>query len=213
MRLGGDEFVVLLLDQPKDIDAISATIQKLASAVAEPVNLDGHELRVTASMGIANYPSDGTDADTLLANADAAMYRAKAAGRDNFRFYTPELNTRVHEKFLLQEQLRNAVARSEFVLFLSAASRPAVRAGLRRRSVDTVEAPDFGFGAADQIRPARRRNRTDCADGRVGATRGVPAEQGLASGRAALHPRFGKRLGATIQRQGPVRQGRPRIAR
>ncbi len=117
VRLGGDEFVVLLLDQPKDIDAISATIQKLASAVAEPVNLDGHELRITTSMGIANYPCDGADADTLLANADAAMYRVKEAGRDNFRFYTPELNTKVHEKFLLQEQLRNAVARSEFVLF------------------------------------------------------------------------------------------------
>ena len=134
VRLGGDEFVVLLLDQPKDIDAISTTIQKLASAVAEPVNLDGHELRVTASMGIANYPSDGTDADTLLANADAAMYRAKAAGRDNFRFYTPELNTKVHEKFLLQEQLRNAVARSEFVLFY----QPQV--DLRSARVFAVEA-------------------------------------------------------------------------
>ncbi len=117
VRLGGDEFVVLLLDQPKNIDAISATIQKLASAVAEPVNLDGDELRITTSMGIANYPCDGADADTLITNADAAMYRVKEGGRDNFRFYTPELNTKVHEKFLLQEQLRNAVARSEFVLF------------------------------------------------------------------------------------------------
>ena len=134
VRLGGDEFVVLLPDQPKDIDAISATIQKLASAVAEPVNLDGHELRLTASMGIANYPSDGADADTLLANADAAMYRAKAAGRDNFRFYTPELNTKVHEKFLLQEQMRNAVARSEFVLFY----QPQV--DLRSARVFAVEA-------------------------------------------------------------------------
>ncbi len=134
VRLGGDEFVVLLLDQPKDIDAISATIQKLASAVAEPVNLDGHEIRITTSMGIANYPCDGTDADTLLANADAAMYRVKEAGRDNFRFYTPELNTKVHEKFLLQEQLRYAVARSEFVLFY----QPQV--DLRTESVFAVEA-------------------------------------------------------------------------
>ena len=71
---------------------------------------------MTSSIGIANYPDDGGDAETLLANADAAMYRAKEVGRDNFQFYTPELNTKVHEKFLLQEELRNAVARSEFVL-------------------------------------------------------------------------------------------------
>ncbi len=71
---------------------------------------------MTSSIGIANYPGDGTDADALIANADAAMYRAKEIGRDNFQFYTPELNTKVHEKFLLQEELRNAVARSEFVL-------------------------------------------------------------------------------------------------
>ena len=63
---------------------------------------------MTSSIGVANYPNDGTDADTLLANADAAMYRAKEIGRDNFQFYTPELNTKVHEKFLLQEELRNA---------------------------------------------------------------------------------------------------------
>jgi EAL domain-containing protein (putative c-di-GMP-specific phosphodiesterase class I) len=68
-------------------------------------------------MGIANYPDDGVDADVLLANADAAMYRAKEIGRDNFQFYTPALNTKAHEKFLLQEELRNAVVRSEFILF------------------------------------------------------------------------------------------------
>ena len=135
VRLGGDEFVVLLPDQPKEIGAISATIQKLASAVAEPVNLDGRELCVTGSMGIANCPSDGTDAETLLANADAAMYRAKEGGRDSFRFYTPELNTKVHEKFLLQEQLRNAVASCfEFVLFY----QPQV--DLRSERVFAVEA-------------------------------------------------------------------------
>ena len=116
VRLGGDEFVVLLVDLPKNADLISATVRKISAAIAEPICLDGHDLRVTSSMGIANYPDDGTDADTLLASADAAMYRAKEMGRDNFQFYTPELNAKVHEKFLLQEELRNAVARREFAL-------------------------------------------------------------------------------------------------
>ena len=117
VRLGGDEFVIVLSDQPKSADAISRAVQKIQSAIAEPVRLEGHDLRVTSSIGIANYPDDGGDAETLMANSDAAMYRAKEVGRDNFQFYTPELNTKVQEKFLLQEELRNAVARSEFVLY------------------------------------------------------------------------------------------------
>ena len=116
VRLGGDEFVILLVDQPKSTETISGNLQKLKAAIAEPVHLEGHVLRVTSSIGIAIYPSDGKDADALIANADAAMYRAKEIGRDNFQFYTPELNVKVHEKFLLHEELRNAVARSEFVL-------------------------------------------------------------------------------------------------
>ncbi len=116
VRLGGDEFVVLLFDQPKSAEIISAIVQKISAAIAEPICLEDHDLRVTSSIGIANYPGDGTDADTLLANADAAMYRAKEMGRDNFQFYTPELNTKVQAKFLLHEELRNAVARREFVL-------------------------------------------------------------------------------------------------
>jgi diguanylate cyclase (GGDEF)-like protein/PAS domain S-box-containing protein len=116
MRLGGDEFVILLFDQPKSADTISATLEMIQSAIAQPIQHEGRALRVTSSMGVANYPNDGADADTLLANADAAMYRAKETGRDSFRFYTPELNAKVHEQFELLEELRNAVARGEFVL-------------------------------------------------------------------------------------------------
>jgi predicted signal transduction protein with EAL and GGDEF domain len=100
----------------KSEDLISATPQKIKAAIAEPIQIAGHDLRVTSSIGLANYPRDGADADTLLANADAAMYRAKENGRDNFQFYTRELNIKVHEKFVLQKDLRNAVAHSEFVL-------------------------------------------------------------------------------------------------
>jgi len=116
VRLGGDEFVVLSFDQPKDAGVISETMQKIRGAITEPIRIDGHELHVTASIGLANYPSDATDADLLLANADAAMYRAMEIGGDNFQFCTPELNTKIHEKFQLQKELRNAVARSEFIL-------------------------------------------------------------------------------------------------
>lgn len=116
VRLGGDEFVLVLFDQPKNVDLIAETLQEARTAIAEPIQLGNRWVRTTASIGIANYPKDGTVPETLIANADAAMYRAKQVGRDNFQFYAPEFNTRAHERFLLQEELRNALARSEFVL-------------------------------------------------------------------------------------------------
>ncbi|PWJ93121.1 PAS domain S-box-containing protein/diguanylate cyclase (GGDEF)-like protein [Mesorhizobium loti] len=116
VRLGGDEFVIVLFDQPTNVDRISETLQTIRAAIAAPVHIEEHHLRTTASIGIANYPKDGASPKTLLANADAAMYRAKELGRDNFQFYAPEFNSRAHEKFVLQEELRNALARSEFAL-------------------------------------------------------------------------------------------------
>jgi diguanylate cyclase (GGDEF)-like protein/PAS domain S-box-containing protein len=134
VRLGGDEFVILLRDQPKDADIISETLQKIMTTIGQSVQLEGHDLKVTSSIGIANYPNDGMDTETLLANADAAMYRAKEVGRDNFQFYRPEMNIKVHEKFILQEELRNAVTRAEFVLLY----QPQV--DLRTGKVFAVEA-------------------------------------------------------------------------
>ena len=116
VRLGGDEFVIVLFDQPANIDLVSEALQTIRDAIAEPVHIGEHRLTMTASIGIANYPKDGASPDTLLANADAAMYRAKEIGRDNFQFYAPEFNSRAHEKLLLQDELRNALARSEFIL-------------------------------------------------------------------------------------------------
>ena len=116
VRLGGDEFVVLLVDQHKNADGIAATVAKLRAAISAPLEAGGQTLRVASSVGVANYPNDGQDPDTLLANADAAMYRAKELGRDNYQFYTPELNAKVRGELLLQEALRGAVERHEFVL-------------------------------------------------------------------------------------------------
>ncbi|MFC3323601.1 putative bifunctional diguanylate cyclase/phosphodiesterase [Mesorhizobium cantuariense] len=134
VRLGGDEFVVVLFDQVPDADIADAILRKIRAAIAEPIRLGEHNIRATASMGVANYPKDGADAETLLANADAAMYHAKELGRDNFQFYAPEFNSKTQEKFLLQEELRDALARAEFTLLY----QPQV--DLRTGHVFTVEA-------------------------------------------------------------------------
>jgi diguanylate cyclase (GGDEF)-like protein/PAS domain S-box-containing protein len=116
IRLGGDEFVILLPDQPKEADTVPETCHRIIDAVSAPIHIRGHELQVTCSIGVANYPEDGADAQALLAHADAAMYQAKSIGRDTFQFYSPELNAKAHRKLILQEQLRNAIARSELFL-------------------------------------------------------------------------------------------------
>ena len=153
VRLGGDEFVLVLFDQPRSGAAIAAIMRKIQSAIAEPIEIDGRLLGVTSSIGVANYPNDGTDADTLLTNADSAMYRAKELGRDNFLFYTPELNAKAHEKFALHEELRQAIARGEFALLY----QPQV--DLRTGRVFGVEAlirwnhPRLGEIAPDRFVP------------------------------------------------------------
>ncbi len=134
VRLGGDEFVIVLSDQAKSVEAISKTLKRLQKAITETAHVGGHGLRVTCSVGVANFPDDGRDAETLLANADAAMYRAKESGRDTIQFYRPEFNLRVQEKFGMQEALRCAVLRNEFVLFY----QPQVN--LRTGAILAVEA-------------------------------------------------------------------------
>jgi len=116
LRLGGDEFVIVLLDQAGSASALSSPLQKLHEAIAQPMTLVGKEVRITCSMGLATYPEDGTDSDTLLMHADAAMYRAKELGRNNYQFYTADMNRQIHEKLALQEGLRNAIMRDELFL-------------------------------------------------------------------------------------------------
>ena len=116
VRLGGDEFVILLVDQPESPATISAILERVRAAIAEPAVIDGRTLYVTCSMGVATFPDDGIDPETLLKNADAAMYKAKDAGRDNVQFYTAEMNIKIHEKLALQQELRNAIVHDEFTL-------------------------------------------------------------------------------------------------
>ncbi len=134
VRLGGDEFVLLLAQRGGGAESVAARLRALLAAIGEPMVLAGRTLRVTGSLGVAAYPDDGTDAETLLANADAAMYRAKALGRDNFQVFTPAIRGEAQAKLSLREELRLAIGRGEFTLHY----RPQV--DLRSGAVFAVEA-------------------------------------------------------------------------
>jgi diguanylate cyclase (GGDEF)-like protein len=115
-RQGGDEFVVLLSDlaQPEDAAVMAG---RMLRAVAEPRCVDRHDLHVTTSIGVSVYPDDGADAETLIKNADTAMYQAKENGRQGYQFFKPAMNARAVERQSIEESLRRALERQEFTLF------------------------------------------------------------------------------------------------
>ena len=115
-RQGGDEFVVLL-SEVHHREHVATTAAKIVAAMSGPHQVGKHELHVTPSIGIAMYPDDGDDAETLIKHADIAMYYAKDHGRNNFQFFTQEMNTRIVERQALERSLRGALARREFVLY------------------------------------------------------------------------------------------------
>jgi diguanylate cyclase (GGDEF)-like protein len=115
-RLGGDEFVVIAEDVT-DRDAITALAQKLLSAVDEPVAVRGQEFVLTASIGISIFPRDGREPQTLIKNADIAMYRAKEQGRNCMQFYSEQMGSANVDRLALETQLKKAAAEcSQFVL-------------------------------------------------------------------------------------------------
>ena len=114
-RQGGDEFVVLLSEMAQSEDA-AITARRLLQAVAKVHSIDGHELYVTASIGVSVYPNDGVDAETLIKNADTAMYQSKENGRQSYQFFEPAMNVRAVERQSMEESLRRALERREFSL-------------------------------------------------------------------------------------------------
>jgi len=143
-RQGGDEFVILIPDMADAADVARAA-QKVLDAVAYPYSIDGHELVTTPSIGISVYPNDGRDVETLLKNADAAMYHAKESGRNNYQFFTQDMNTRALERLSLERSLRRAIDREELRLHYQP------QYDVRTRQIVGVEAlirwehPDLGL--------------------------------------------------------------------
>ncbi|MFN0315448.1 MAG: putative bifunctional diguanylate cyclase/phosphodiesterase, partial [Burkholderiales bacterium] len=116
-RLGGDEFVVVLKGV-KDAQDVSAIAAKLSAALSQPLNIDGHSLLTGASVGIAVFPDDASDAATLIQRADTAMYQAKADGRGQVRFFSKELAQRRNNKVSIEREFRTALERDELrILF------------------------------------------------------------------------------------------------
>jgi diguanylate cyclase (GGDEF)-like protein len=115
-RLGGDEFAVLL-DDLRDIKFVAVIARKILHALSKPILIQKYELYATSSIGISLYPNDSEDEDVLLRSADTALYRAKDAGKNNYQFYTADMNTRAFEFLLLESGLRKALDNDELVVY------------------------------------------------------------------------------------------------
>ncbi len=151
-RMGGDEFTVILPDLRAAIDVEPVAV-KIVAAFAAPFIVDSHELFVTPSIGITVCPNDGDSPEVLMKNADAAMYRAKHTGHNNFRFFTQEMNDRMVRRRRVESHLRHALGRNEFTLHyqpvvdLPSGAVVGAEALLRWRS------PDLGFMPPDEFIP------------------------------------------------------------
>ena len=169
-RQGGDEFVVLLSEVERSEDA-AITARRMLQAVAEAHSIDQHDLHVTTSIGVSVYPDDGLDAETLIKNADTAMYQAKENGRQSYQFFKPAMNVRAVERQAIEESLRRALERQEFALHY----QPKI--DLKTGAITGAEAllrwthPVRGPIPPGPIYSGRGRLRTDSAHWQTGSLR------------------------------------------
>ena len=151
--MGGDEFIVLVANDPTTA-RVDALATRIIAAVDQPLVFDGYEQFVTTSVGIAVYPDDGDDADTLIKHADVAMYRAKERGRNTHQFFTPALGANLRTRIAQEKALRRALEREEFVLHY----QPQFE--LKGRQLCSLEAlvrwqhPRLGLIGPDQFIPS-----------------------------------------------------------
>jgi diguanylate cyclase (GGDEF)-like protein len=184
-RLGGDEFVIMLTEVKSIPDAAIAAERLMDAMVAEFV-VQGHFLRVSCSIGISIFPEHGTEGETLIKNADAAMYSAKDSGRNNFRFFTADMNAQAMERLTLQNSLRLALEKKE--LFLVYQPQMNIATG-RITGLEVLlrwQHPDLGLVPPDKfIRVAENSGlivpigewvlRTACYQARKWRDEGLPA--------------------------------------
>jgi EAL domain-containing protein (putative c-di-GMP-specific phosphodiesterase class I) len=151
-RLGGDEFVLILTDQTKE-DVIFRAMQRILNKVSEPMTIGDQELCITCSAGVSIHPQDGNDVETLLKNADAAMYRAKERGRNTFQFYTSEMNALVNERLAMEHSLRRALDRNELLLYYQPKVELATGRIVGAEALVRWQHPEWGLVLPDRFIP------------------------------------------------------------
>jgi len=183
-RLGGDEFV-MLLPEVSDTDQVAMAARNLLSAALKPVVVLGQECRVTASIGICMYPADSQDEQSLMKNADIAMYLAKEQGKNNFQFFSEDIRAHSLERLTLESSLRHALEHNEFFLDYQA------KLDLKTQEIIGVEAllrwqhPDLGTVAPSRFLPVAEETglilpigrwvlRTACAQNVAWQREGLP---------------------------------------
>ncbi|MDP1927841.1 MAG: EAL domain-containing protein, partial [Thiobacillus sp.] len=156
-RQGGDEFVILLaeISQPQDAAQVAASLQ---AALDIPHLIDGNELHISLSVGISIFPDDGTRVDTLMQNADTAMYHAKASGRNNFQFFKAEMNTRAVQRQMIECSLRRALKQDEFLLHYQPKIDLATGAMTGAEALIRWQDPDLGIVYPAQFIPIAEEN-------------------------------------------------------
>ena len=198
-RLGGDEFAIVQI-APQRPEEITVLASRLVEVLAEPYDIDGHEVVIGTSIGITVSPADGTDPDQLLKNADMALYRAKAEGRGMFRFFEAEMDASVRARRKLEMELRKAVAQREFEVHY----QPVV--SLKDNKVTSFEAlvrwnhPDRGLVMPDEFIPVAEDVGLTGPIGewvlRAGLRRGGPVAAGDSRGGQSLVLAIQKDIGS-----------------
>jgi diguanylate cyclase (GGDEF)-like protein/PAS domain S-box-containing protein len=183
-KVGGDEFVFALIN-PGHVSRAAAAVERIRRAVARPFVVQGHVLNVTCSTGISLFPDDGADSQTLLKNADLAMYYAKENGRNNFRFFTAELNAKAVERLTLENSLRVALENKELFLVYQPQMEIASGRTTGGEALLRWRHPELGLVAPDRFIPIAENSglivpigewvlKTACTQARCWQDQGLP---------------------------------------
>ena len=170
--MGGDEFAIIMTQMEQATDA-AALSKHIRESVVKTYQIEGHQIVTDISIGISVAPMDAVESSELIRNADIAIYDAKADGRSTFRFFEPEMNTRMKVRRELEMDLRKALATEQFQLYYPTACRPADQRRQRVRGPAALESPDPRPDFSRRLHHDRGGDRPDHPTRRVGAQGGL----------------------------------------